>query len=64
MDIVTDDTDEQDFQKKYEILLGEYNSGNNNPEIVKQLKSYILQAMNEHLMPKSQGLYLMHQLSL
>jgi hypothetical protein len=52
------------YQNHYEILLGEINSGNNNPSIKRELKEYILRAISEGLIPKSQGLTKLFELSL
>jgi hypothetical protein len=52
------------YQLHYEVLLGEVNSGNNNPAIKRELKEYILRAITEQLIPKSQGLTKLFELSL
>jgi hypothetical protein len=45
-------------------LLGQINSGQNNPEIKRELKEYILRAITEGLIPKTQGLTKLFELSL
>jgi hypothetical protein len=52
------------YQLHYEVLLGQVNSGQNNPAIKKELKEYILRAITENLIPKSQGLTKLFELSL
>ena len=52
------------YQNHYEILLGQINSGQNNPEIKRELKEYILRAITEGLIPKTQGLTKLFELSL
>jgi hypothetical protein len=52
------------YQKHYQILLGELNSGNKNPCIKRELKEYILRAIREELIPKSLGLTKILELSL
>ena len=52
------------YQLHYEVLLGEINSGNNNPAIKRELKEYILRAITEQLIPKAQGLTKLFELSL
>jgi hypothetical protein len=52
------------YQLHYEVLLGQVNSGQNNPTIKKELKEYILRAITEGLIPKSQGLTKLFELSL
>jgi len=64
MEIELSCDDEDDFQRKYEILLGEYNSGNNSPIVKAELKKYVVEAMTEGLITRTQGLYLIYQLSM
>jgi hypothetical protein len=52
------------YQLHYEVLLGQVNSGQNNPAIKRELKEYILRAITEGLIPKSQGLTKLFELSL
>jgi hypothetical protein len=52
------------YQLHYEVLLGQVNSGQNDPTIKKELKEYILRAITEGLIPKSQGLTKLFELSL
>ena len=60
---IQDDLDEQ-FQKEYEILLGEFNSGNNAPEVKKALKRYVVEGLNEGKLNRNQAYFLLYQLSL
>jgi hypothetical protein len=55
---------DQGYQLHYEVLLGQVNSGQNNPAIKRELKEYILRAITEGLIPKSQGLTKLFELSL
>jgi hypothetical protein len=52
------------YQKNYEILLGQVNSGQNNPLVKRELKECILRAITEGLIPKSQGYDKLFELSL
>jgi hypothetical protein len=52
------------YQNHYEILVGEINSGNSNPALKRELKEYILRAIQEGLVPKSQGYNKLFELSL
>jgi hypothetical protein len=52
------------YQLHYEVLLGEINSGNNNPALKRELKEYILRAITEGLIPRGQGLTKLFELSL
>ena len=53
-----------DYQARYEVLLGEVNSGNDNPKIKQELKLYILRGINEALIPRQSGQLLLYNLSL
>jgi phage FluMu protein gp41 len=55
---------DQAYQLNYEILLGQVNSGQNNPIVKRELKEYILRAISEGLIPKSQGYNKLFELSL
>jgi hypothetical protein len=52
------------YQLNYEILLGQVNSGQNNPIVKREVKEYILRAIPEGLIPKSQGYNKLFELSL
>ena len=50
------DTFDKKYQREYEILLGEVNSGNSNEKVKIQLKQYILRGISENLIPRAFGL--------
>jgi hypothetical protein len=52
------------YQLNYEVLLGQVNAGQNNPIVKRELKQYILRAITEGLIPKSQGYNKLFELSL
>jgi hypothetical protein len=52
------------YQLHFEVLLGQLNSGQNNPKIKQELKEYIMRAISEKLIPRSQGLDKLFELSL
>ena len=54
--IVLDKEELKNFQKNFDILLGEAQSGNDNPEIIKNLKLYIWRAIKRNLMNKEEGI--------
>ena len=62
--INTENKHDQDFQRQFDILRGELNSGNNNPQIKAQLKKYLVEAMNNGLVPLRECHILLYQLSL
>jgi len=54
----------QEEQLKYDVLLGEWNSGNDSIEIKKELKKYICYAMSDNRLPRYQAMNLLYELSL
>ena len=58
-----DDLD-KDYQKNYELLKGQFLSGNNSPEIKNALRKYIVDGMNEGRLNRSESMFLLYQLSL
>jgi hypothetical protein len=59
---IDDETD--NFQINFEILLGEVESGNNSPLVMRKLKQFILQAINEGRITKNHGYSLLVEYSL
>lgn len=53
-----------EFEKNYEMLRGEYISGNDSPAVKNELRRYCLHGINEGLISKSSGMLLLYQLSL
>lgn len=64
LDIPINDEAEKEFQKEYQILKGEFQSGNDSPEIKKALKKYILEGLAENRINKNECHFLLYQLSL
>jgi hypothetical protein len=52
------------YNDHYQVLVGQVNSGQNNPIVKKELKQYILRAITEGLIPRSQGYNKLFELSL
>ena len=50
------DSFDKKYQREYELLLGEVNSGNSNEKVKMQLKQYILRGISENLIPRAFGL--------
>lgn len=64
LDINISDEDDKEFQKQFEIVRGEYLSGNSSPEIKAALKRYVLEALKENKIPRHEGYSLLYTLSL
>jgi hypothetical protein len=55
--------EEEDEEKRFELVKGQYIAGNDNPAIIKELKHLIIKFMMEGKIPKNQGNDLLFQLS-
>lgn len=53
--IKVENLEQKEAMKRFEILRGELIAGNDNPEMIKELKKYLLQFMNEGLIPRKEG---------
>ena len=53
---------EEDKQKVYDTLLGEYQSGNNNPQIIAELRSIIVNAIENREIEVQKGLVMLTEL--
>lgn len=58
-----EDADATDDDKQFKILLGEYSSGNDSEIVRKELKKYIIRALQEGKMPKNQAYQYLIELS-
>ena len=63
-DIDFQDTMDTEFQQRYEVLLGEFENGNNNPELKAELKRFVIEAIQENKIPRHQAYMILYQLSL
>ena len=63
VDIPIDDIDKK-FQKEFELYLGEYRAGNDSHELKSKLKKYVIEAINENILPRHQGMLLIYELSI
>ena len=64
IDVSINDPEEDEYQRQFEIVRGEYMSGNDSPEIKATLKRYILEALRDNKIAKSDGYNLLYSLSL
>jgi protein involved in ribonucleotide reduction len=55
---------DEEFNEKFQILLGSYNAGNNSEILKSQLKQYIIHAMKLNLIPRNVGHQMLLELSL
>lgn len=54
---------EQKEQERFEMLRGTIIAGNNSPEVLKEMKMFILKFINEKRMPKQQGHDLLYEIA-
>jgi len=52
------------FQKEFDLYLGEYRAGNDSTELKSKLKKYVVEAINENIIPRHQGMLLIYELSI
>jgi hypothetical protein len=55
---------DEEFNEKFQILLGSYNAGNNSEILKNQLRQYIIHAMKIGIIPRNTGNAMLLQLSL
>jgi hypothetical protein len=55
---------DEEFNEKFQILLGSYNAGNNSEILKNQLKQYIIHAMKLNIIPRNTGNAMLVELSL
>ena len=63
-EIEIDDPYDEAFQQRFEILKGEYLSGNSSPQNKNELKRYILEAHLSNKIPRSEAMMLLYEISL
>jgi hypothetical protein len=59
----TTSSDEEE-NKRFELLKGEYMAGNNNPKVMSDLRRLIVKMMNDGRIRKNQGVDLLMELSI
>jgi hypothetical protein len=55
---------DQDFNEKFQILLGSYNAGNNSEILKNQLRQYIIHAKRLNIIPANTANAMLLELSL
>jgi len=55
---------DEEFNEKFQILLGSYNAGNNSEILKNQLRQYIIHAMKLNIIPRNTGNAMLIELSL
>ena len=64
LDINVNDDSEKEFQRQFEIVRGEFTSGNNSPQIKSALKQYVIEALRENKIARNEAYLLLYELSL
>lgn len=60
----TTTSNDEEENKRFELLKGEYMAGNNNPKVMSDLRRLIVKMMNDGRIRKSQGVELLMELSI
>ena len=63
LDVDTNSKEDDDYKKEFEILVGEMNAGNTNPQIKNKLKQYITDSLESAFTPRRQAFQLLFELS-
>jgi hypothetical protein len=53
----------EDFQKQFQVMYGSFLAGNNNEDLIKQLKEYVKLAVHESIISKAEGNKMLHKLN-
>ena len=64
LDIDINDDSQKEFQRQFEIVRGEFESGNNSPQIKSVLKQYVIEALRENKIARNEAYLLLYELSL
>jgi hypothetical protein len=58
-----EDNSEKELEKKFQILLGEYQAGNNSPLLIQQLRKHVIYFANKGKIPKQKAYAMLTELS-
>ncbi len=53
----------EDFQKQFQVMYGSFLAGNNNEDLIKQLKEYVKLAISEAIISKFEGKKMLDKLN-
>ena len=53
----------EDFQKQFQVMYGSFLAGNNNEDLIKQLKDYVKLAIHESIISKAEGKKMLDKLN-
>ena len=53
----------EDFQKQFQVMYGSFLAGNNNEDLIKQLKEYVKLAVHESIISKAEGKKMLDKLN-
>jgi len=63
LDIDTSSKEEEEYVRQYEVVLGQFQAGNNNPQIKNKLKQYIMESMESGMLPRREAFKLLFELA-
>ena len=63
VDVDVNDVTDEEYKKQFEIVLGEYQAGNNSIQIRNKLKQYVTESMSSGFLPRREAWDILFQLS-
>jgi hypothetical protein len=63
LDIDLSSKEEEEYVRQYEVVLGQFQAGNNNPQIKAKLKQYIMESMESGMLPRRECFKLLFELA-
>ena len=63
LDIDTSSKEDDEYQRQFEVVLGQWKSGNNNEMIKNKLKQYIMESMESGMLPRREAFKLLFELA-
>ena len=63
LDIDTSSKEDEEYARQFDVVLGEWKSGNNNDMIKAKLKQYIMESMESGLLPRRECFKLLFELA-
>ena len=55
--------EDEEYQRQFEVVLGQFHSGNTNPLIKNKLEQYIMESMESKMMPRRECFKLLFELA-
>ena len=63
LDIDTSSKEDEEYARQFDVVLGEWKSGNTSPLIKNKLKQYIMESMESGMLPRRECFKILFELS-